>query len=362
MKVSNMDAALYAALLARSAMAKVDPPTNGNILACKAEGCDDCPLSFPVTTGHPACEVLASADILGTDFVSNNTGGNGYDVWWDSGPPQDTCQLVVRTPASTDLPACGYYLTSWSQEGCYYTSVMETFMLQFCCGTGDCDAASPAATIEEARAQALVGKTAYVNIGGGSVGKRDSGKETIEGVGEVSWKRSDYAYSKREEISKPVEVTSPKLDRRADGDCIFHPTSDLVTEGGQQVKASDTNVCNTQGGCAIAASVAITTGETISPMLTGTFFGAIAAAVGYSFTTSTTYMVTNTYTQTQGTTGYLSYIPTNNCWDGTFENCYAMDGDNIFKIDEGMTYHACTPALRSGGQLDGTFSFVYDNA
>lgn len=56
---------------------------------------------------------------------------------------------------------------------------------------------------------------------------------------------------------------------------------------------------------------------------------------------------------------YVSFIPTNNCWDGTFSSCYDSDGNNIHKINPDQSFHACTPALLPGGQLDGTYSFVY---
>jgi hypothetical protein len=364
--------AVFSAAIVASVMARVTPPTDGNILACHGQGCDNCPVATSVNAGEPTCLVYNSADVLGQSFAAK--GGNGYEVWWDSGPADPTCKIIVRTPASTDLPACGYYLTSWSQAGCYYTFIQQTFMLQFCCGSGDCEAASPARSVRDARLQARSGNTTMVSLMLGSMESLgESGKRSIEGVGEIGWRHTPAEESPvalDAETPAPAEaatvspkIQAPAAERRAaddvGGDCVFHPAGGKVTEGYKQYKASDTNTCNTSGGCSETASVAVTEGYSTSPTLTGNFYGVISAAVGYTFTKSMTYTATNTFTQGQGTTGYMSYIPTYNCWHGTFENCAQTVNGNVQKLDPSQTYYACTPALRSNGEGDGTFSFVY---
>ena len=354
MRLLKTSAALQAAFCVHSAWAQSSvPPSGGSIAACHSQGCDACPRVASANEGYPSCLIYNSNDALGQDYASSS--GNGYDVWWNSGAPNPSCKIIVRTPASTDLPACGYFLTSWNSAGCFYTAIQQSFMLQYCCGSGDCDAAAPARSVAEAHSEVLRGNTTIVSLAVGNLELLgNSGKRSIEGVGEINWKRSDHAYTKRAE----VEVGAPKLVPR---DCVFHPTSDKVTQGGQQVKASDTQTCNTQGGCSQAASVAVTEGQSISPSLSANLFSVISAAVGYTFMESKTYTVTTTYSQKQGTSGYMSYIPTLNCWDGTFSGCYNNAGDSVVLIPDDMSFHACTPATRSDGQLDGTFSFVYVN-
>lgn len=361
-----------AALLASSAVARITPPTGGNIYPCHGQTCDNCHAeTFSVNEGYPNCIVYNSGDDLGSSFSAKS--GNGYDVWWDSGAPNANCKIVVRTPAATDLPACGYFLTSWSKAGCFYTTLQQTFMLQYCCGQGDCDAASPASSIADAHAQALVGRTTIVSLPkiDFADGEAQSGTQDIEGVGSVAWKRSDYAYSKRvadpePEIEKPdiiveSEIEERDIERRS---CSFHKTSDRTSDGGRQVRASPTQVCNASGGCSIAASATVTEGRSVSAgfSLSDSTWKTIGATVGYTFMESESFTSTTTYTQESGTTGYVTYIPTLYCWEGTFHGCQAHNGDHVFKIDSGTVYTVCNPATRSSGsglQLDGTFSFVY---
>jgi hypothetical protein len=56
----------------------------------------------------------------------------------------------------------------------------------------------------------------------------------------------------------------------------------------------------------------------------------------------------------------MSYIPTFDCWDGRFSDCFDQDDDEeMAPVDEDVMYRVCTPALQPGGHLIGTFSFVY---
>lgn len=342
-------AILYALLLAQSVAAQTTPPSDGFIGACRGQGCGDCAVVTDSSEGFPNCLIYDSAATLGQDYATAD--GKGYDVWWNSGTPNPSCKIVVRTPASTDIPQCGYFLTAWDQAGCYFTSIQRSFMLQYCCGQGDCDAAAPAASIAEAHTQALQGNTTVVSLKFDNLAARgESGSHNIEGIGEVTWKRSDHATARRSEV--------PNLLPRQ-SDCKFIPTSDRITEGGRQVKATQTQICNSPGGCSQTITVTVTEGQSINPMLTGNFFMIISAAVGYTFTESKSFAVGTTYTQEQGTTGYLSFIPTLNCWDGKLERCAQKVGDDISQIDPNQIFHACTPALLPNGELDGTFSFVF---
>lgn len=358
MKDLTPSAAMHIIALIGSAIAQSPAPTDGSISACHGQICDDCPKIASANEGFPTCLIYDSPSQLGPSFSSPS--GNGYDVWWNSGKPNDDCRIVVRTPASTDLPACGYFLTSWSQAGCYYTSIVQSFMLQYCCGQGDCDAASPAASMADAHAQAKMGNTTILSIPMDDLGASGAsfGTRSIEGVGDFSWKRSDHTYTKRE----PVE--EPKVHRR---DCTFNPTTDRTSVGGRQVRASGTQVCNTQGGCALTTVATVTEGRSLSATfsLTQGTWNAVGSSLGYTFSESKSYSVSTDYTQSQGTTGYLSYTPTLYCWSGTFSDCYATTGAGAFRIDSNQVFDdVCTPAMRAseaGDMIDGTFSFVYVN-
>lgn len=115
---------------------------NGNIAACKAQACRDCPIYASANQGYPTCLIYGSSGNL--DGYEADS-GHGYDVCkfysgpcclienlltlctgWNSGQPNPGCQIIVRTPASTDLPACGYFLRGWGDAGCYYTLIQQS--------------------------------------------------------------------------------------------------------------------------------------------------------------------------------------------------------------------------------------------
>lgn len=362
MQLSGLITAICAAPLACLTMAQTTPPPGGGyISACHSQQCDgSCEASASANAGFPDCVTHDSRTNLGPAYAAAS--GHGYDVWWNSGKPDDTCRIVVRSPARTDLPLCGNYVTSWSQAGCYYTAVLESFILQYCCGTGDCDAASPARSMADAKAQAMMGNTTFVNLDLSSMfAASDTGTQDIDGIGQASWKRSDHAYSRREDINKPSEIFKSPLHRR---DCAFHPTSDRITEGGRQARATPSQECNTPGGCSISVATAVSVGRTISGGLNigEGVWNAISATLGYSFTVTRSYTVTAMFMQTEGTSGYVSFIPTNNCWDGTFSDCKQTIGDEIVPIDEAQSFHVCTPAKVGGDEdmISGTYTFVYE--
>lgn len=144
-------------------------------------------------------------------------------------------------------------------------------------------------------------------------------------------------------------------DEHSSRKCVFTPTSDKFTKGGRQEKVSSTVVCNTESACFPGGPLKILIGQTIDPALNTDLFDVISAGVGESFKKSDTYSHESMYLQQVGTTGYLTFIPTQNCWNGTISGC----DDGGGKIDEDQVFTACTPNVLSEGGLDGSYVFVY---
>lgn len=130
-------------------------------------------------------------------------------------------------------------------------------MLQFCCGTGDCNAASPGtrevASVDEARAFALQGGTAstslvFTNLTQLAEEKKrsfgDMGLEVhVEDVKRTPLSMSGLAKQRRS--SNPNEIV-----RRQGENCKYTETRQ-VTKAGRQQRVSTTNNCNVEGGCTI---------------------------------------------------------------------------------------------------------------
>ncbi|KAK4118122.1 hypothetical protein N657DRAFT_638267 [Parathielavia appendiculata] len=87
-------------------------------------------------TGYPICVTYDSDTVFYNQDIPDAEGG-----------------IIVKFPANTDLPGCGYMIASFSQPACAVLELEKAFMLQFSCGTGDCSAAGA----EKARRSAQFG-------------------------------------------------------------------------------------------------------------------------------------------------------------------------------------------------------------
>ncbi|KAH7304734.1 hypothetical protein B0I35DRAFT_484294 [Stachybotrys elegans] len=124
---------IAAASLAKMASAQVG--------VCKEGGCGDCPVSTTtVGTGWPECVIYNSADVF-TGLFDRNADTGKWDVWFDFPSNDQTCQWLLKSPAAVDIQTCGVPLVITRGPACRSVSLDESFMLQFCCGSGDCCAA-----------------------------------------------------------------------------------------------------------------------------------------------------------------------------------------------------------------------------
>ncbi|KAL8720653.1 MAG: hypothetical protein Q9225_002523 [Loekoesia sp. 1 TL-2023] len=71
--------------------------------------------------------------------------GIGTKVFLNIFEPDQGCAVIVKSPASTDEEGCGYTVGSFRNAVCTAITFKETFMIQHCCGSGDCEAAGAGA-------------------------------------------------------------------------------------------------------------------------------------------------------------------------------------------------------------------------
>lgn len=64
-------------------------------------------------------------------------------MWWDIGKPDPGCQIIVMSPVGQDVAGsnCGNIVLAAKDAGCLYAHLEDTFMVQYCCGSGDCSKA-----------------------------------------------------------------------------------------------------------------------------------------------------------------------------------------------------------------------------
>ncbi|KAI0126720.1 hypothetical protein BJ170DRAFT_684300 [Xylariales sp. AK1849] len=109
---------------------------------CKDDTCGDCPVSVTsVGTGYPDCAIYNSADVFGNQgFPTTN---NEISAFLNV-PQQNEaapCYLIFKSPANTEAPGCGVIQKFFQDATCGDITLDDTFMVQFCCGDGDCSAA-----------------------------------------------------------------------------------------------------------------------------------------------------------------------------------------------------------------------------
>jgi len=66
---------------------------------------------------------------------------SGYSVFFEIATPNPTCATIIKSPADTSVQGCGITIGTFQNAACANFDIAETFMVQFCCGEGDCTAA-----------------------------------------------------------------------------------------------------------------------------------------------------------------------------------------------------------------------------
>ncbi|KAM0718468.1 hypothetical protein Q7P37_005538 [Cladosporium fusiforme] len=324
--------AVLAAMVANTAAQWVTP--------CGDQGCNsnchDDPLES-IGNGFPQCVIYNSADTIG---AYENDEGTGYNVWFDSGEPDDNCRVIVRTPASQEVENCGNYLTSWTSAGCYQTTLQDSYNLQFCCGTGDCDAAMPSSSMAQARSLGMQGATASTQLVYKSENDNStSGTKDLGNGASLRWAKRNS--------SPPAQLSKKKRD------CDSYSEERKYTERGEQQRVSPTQSCTSNNGCDLEVSSEVTTGRSWSVGFSVTILEVISASTEMEFTESESYSLSTTFSQTSGSSGYVTFSPTLECTSGSVNDCDDDEDDSVF---------ACTPRLLTvdGNSVpDGEFVFVY---
>ncbi|CAJ2513932.1 Uu.00g020510.m01.CDS01 [Anthostomella pinea] len=111
---------------------------------CGDNECGSC--SVQVTdagTGYPNCVVYSTQDVFGGQDEFNGSDSGGFAPFMDVPKPDDGCEIIIKSPASTRRAGCGHPIGSYKDGVCAALELDTTFMVQFCCGTGDCQAALP---------------------------------------------------------------------------------------------------------------------------------------------------------------------------------------------------------------------------
>lgn len=111
---------------------------------CTDDKCENCPSAITgEATGYPTCAVYDTETVFGGQGFQPGTNKILYNVYANFGDPCNGLpgNIAVRSPASINAIGCGDLIVDTTSAECSgKVELQDTFMVQFCCGSGDCTA------------------------------------------------------------------------------------------------------------------------------------------------------------------------------------------------------------------------------
>ncbi|PIA92539.1 hypothetical protein CB0940_05179 [Cercospora beticola] len=263
---------------------------------------------------------------------------------------QDHC----RSPASTTDPNCGYPIYAGSGGVCFNgPGTKSTFMIQFCCGTGDCTAAGASKRDDNsAVASSVVLRDINDNIlVPQSVG--DSAGEKMDIFMEDLGLNSSTVLLARSTTGAPIFKVGHEEYEDNHHAITKRDCDTFIADGAPYTKTGD--VSTQIGGyiCGDAVTVGITNEVSVSQTTTfsasvGDPFGVVSASVGFEVEESASQSTTYEFTPLPGQCGHVAFTPFYTCTSGTITGCEGGDQNG----------EVCTAKRVSDDRIDGAYSFA----
>ncbi|KAI4091886.1 MAG: hypothetical protein LQ344_003843 [Seirophora lacunosa] len=302
---------------------------------CKEGTCSDdddgCPAQITSSgSGYPACVVYDTGDVLDVGEFEAAEGG-GTQVFLDIHEPEKGCAYIVKTPASTDEEACGVTVGTFRNAVCTSIAFKETFMVQHCCGSGECETAGAGAK--------MIRGIDYKKRGLSPRGVTIAGKD-----GKIIPPKEEGYPPQRKRSLPPA-----KLSRRAkddDDDC-----KDYVPDGEVYTRPADATQIVATGidGGTTGAEVEITEERTVTQSVTfsaGINIEIISASTEMTFEESITNGKSKKWTIPAGQSGKVGFTPNLKCTKGAL----MCDGNE-------SKGEACT-GYEEAGEIAGTYAVI----
>lgn len=149
------------------------------------------------------CRIYDTSD-FSEDFPAASTGG--LEVFFDIEQPDPGCAMIIRSPAGTSEPGCGQNVITAHNAACAFATLSNTFMLQWCCGDGDCAAAGASRR-----------DLGELGIGNGGTIRVDR-RAGVSGTGAVSLSRNGTMLQPIEEGFPPEHPSRQGVPSKQDSD------------------------------------------------------------------------------------------------------------------------------------------------
>jgi len=299
---------------------------DSSLWMCRDNGCGDCPLYFGAGSGWPDCPFYTGDQLTDNGFPVLDSGL--IQIFIDV-PAQDPgCSTLIRTPVTPNGENCGGNVIVAQGETCAPIAIDNTFIVSFCCGTGDCTAAGAPGKRDVLSSSAA---------GGGPLLLHDKDGNVIE-PHTAALLQSRAPAENNLKSRNPGAAAAKKLRKR---DCDgFTVMNGPYTKGGNNYPISDVVVCGPTEGCQATLGRTVTESTSFSVEVSvGDPFGIVSVSAGVEFSKEVSQSFEGTWDFGPGERGYVVFIPYITCVEGHFTG----DCD-----DDGVITEIC------GGQQEGT--------
>lgn len=179
-----------------------------------------------------------------TAQITNNI-SSGYAPFINIEEPDHGCSVIIKSPADTDIEGCGYPIGSFKHAACAAVNIEKTFMVQFCCGSSDCEAAG--ATKRSARFNRAYLEGRAGGGGGGGVYLQNKDGTVIKPLKEGPPINARSLVTEQENRSvKPAALQTRKDKGRCDGD--WKPDSDATDKYTKPAEKTQVVATDVSGG------------------------------------------------------------------------------------------------------------------
>jgi hypothetical protein len=346
------------------------------IKLCNGKSCKYCPSSLTTTgTGYPSCVVYDRDTVLGGkvgDYAPIE--GESRMIYYDIAPTGGDCQTIIRSPASTTDENCGAPIYGGKGGVCFPGDTKATFMVQFCCGLGDCTAAGAKRSVGSDMSSAVFrdgdGNVVVPRAVGDHTGDKYDTFLEDHGVNSSSTIQSRSAGVPVYKIGydAPAVQDAPLQKRKKCNKKGFVQEGARYTKTGKSLRIAvlparpvltyDSGSESYQvSGYVCDATSRVTIENSNSVAYTTTFglavadpLGIVTASVDFAIEVRASQSYSYNFTPKEGQCGHVSFTPFFTCVGGKITGCEGGD----------VNGEVCTAKRISENQIDGAYTFVQD--
>ncbi|KAI1809062.1 hypothetical protein GGS20DRAFT_581012 [Poronia punctata] len=311
---------------------------------CTEENCETCPDSI-TTAGTDVvddCVIYDTETVFGGQGFEDPGGEFLYEAFAKYSEPcgGDPGALMIRSPAVLTDGHCGNLVHYSNDAGCAATPIdlKETFMVQFCCGSGPCEVAGVPAN----RRRSLQHQRAASGATGGLYLSYENGT-MIEPlvVGKPQQQQQQQETKKTKKTKRSCKDGYEEGSYSASGDWYLASFNSIAISDAVPASPTERTIHITwEHTFETSTSFSLTVGDP---------FGVISASVGFEFSDSTSTGVQYDFPVPPNQSGIIYFTPVFKCTRGTIKTC---DGETL---PEG---ESCTPYKNGGGQQEGEYTLV----